>query len=168
MKKIVIILAIIISILSLNKEEQVIIPKESIRFRIIANSNTEDDQLLKKKIVTNLQSELINTNQTTLENTRKYIIKDLPKFEKIVEKTLEEENNTTNFTINYGNNYFPEKSYKNVVYQEGDYESLVITLGDGEGENFWCVLFPPLCLIDENNEDVEYKSLIKEVLDKYF
>ena len=58
--------------------------------------------------------------------------------------------------------------YKGIYYEEGEYESLVITLGEGIGNNFWCVLFPPLCLIDENEEEVEYTSFIKELIDKYF
>ena len=55
------------------------------------------------------------------------------------------------------------------MYEEGDYESVVITLGNGEGSNFWCVLFPPLCLLDENDttEDVDYKFFVKELIDKY-
>ena len=67
-------------------------------------------------------------------------------------------------------NYFPEKEYKGIVYEEGEYESLVITLGNGLGENFWCVLFPPLCLLDseEEVEDVEYTSFVKELVEKYF
>ena len=57
-----------------------------------------------------------------------------------------------------------------IVTEEGEYESLVITLGNGLGENFWCVLFPPLCLLDteEEVEDVEYTSFVKELIDKYF
>ena len=67
-------------------------------------------------------------------------------------------------------NYFPEKEYKGTIYKEGKYESLVITLGNGQGNNFWCVLFPPLCLLDEEDEttNVEYTSLVKEIIDKYF
>lgn len=169
MKKTVIILAIIITILSINKKEEVTIPKEAIRFRIIANSNTKEDQKLKKKIISNLSKNLTNTNQLkNIENTRSYLKKELPKFTTIVEKTLNTNNKKEKFHISYGKNYFPEKEYKNVVYPEGEYESLVITLGKGQGENFWCVLFPPLCLIDEDNDKVEYKSIVKEILDKYF
>ena len=52
-----------------------------------------------------------------------------------------------------------------VEYKEGNYESLVITLGDGLGENYWCVLYPPLCLVEQNNtSDIEYKSIISEIL----
>lgn len=169
MKKIIIITAIIIAILSINKEEQVIIPKEAIRFRIIANSNTEEDQNLKKEIIKNLSDDITNTSKlSNIENTRKYLKQELPKFTKIVEKTLIENNKKKDFHLNYGKNYFPSKEYKNIIYPEGEYESLVITLGEGQGDNFWCVLFPPLCLIDEDNQNVEYKSIVKEIISKYF
>ena len=75
------------------------------------------------------------------------------------------------YKVNFGYNYFPQKKYKGVVYEEGMYESLVITIGEGKGDNWWCVLFPPLCMMesnDENIEEVEYKSFIKEIIDKYF
>ena len=85
-----------------------------------------------------------------------------------MEKTLKENNRTKDFNISYGKNYFPQKTYKNINYEEGEYESLVITLGEGKGNNFWCVLFPPLCLVDETEENVEYDSIIKKVLNKYF
>ena len=67
-------------------------------------------------------------------------------------------------------NYFPEKEYKGLTFDEGKYESLVITLGSGVGKNWWCIMFPPLCLLEakENNlNEVEYKSYVKTMLDKY-
>ena len=169
MKKLIIILAIIITILSINKnEDKIIIPKDSIRFRIIANSDTIDDQNLKKAIVSNLSTTITQSNNLkNINDTRTFINNNIPKFENIVDKTLKERKEDRTFHINYGKNYFPEKEYKNVIYEAGEYESLVITLGEGKGKNFWCVLFPPLCMIDEEN-DIEYKSLIKEVLDRYF
>lgn len=169
MKKIVIVLAGIIMILSLNKDpEKIIIPKDSIRFRVIANSNAAIDQETKKEIVKNLSTTISKTsNLENIEETRTFIKNQLPEFNNIVEKTLLENNQNRTFHINYGKNYFPKKEYQDVIYEAGEYESLVITLGDGQGKNFWCVLFPPLCMIDEEN-DIEYKSLIKEVLDKYF
>ena len=167
MTKKLIIIAIIITILCLNKQEQVTIPKESIRFRVIANSNSIEDQNLKKEIVNNLSKELSKTsNLKNIEESIKNIKRELPLFTEIVDKTLKDNNSNKEFHINYGKNYFPEKIYKNVVYKEGVYESVVITIGEGVGQNFWCVLFPPLCLIDEDN--IEYKSAIKEVIDKYF
>ena len=56
---------------------------------------------------------------------------------------------------------------KGVKYNSGLYESLVITLGEGHGPNYWCVLYPPLCSIDTNKEEVEYRSYIKDLIDKY-
>ena len=88
-----------------------------------------------------------------------------------VKSTLKALNQKESFKINYGMNYFPEKIYKGVKYEEGEYESLVIELGDGLGDNFWCVLFPPLCLLEgeeQTKTDVEYTSFIKEIINKYF
>ena len=75
-----------------------------------------------------------------------------------------------NYSINFGKNYFPEKVYYDVTYPAGEYESLVITLGDGLGENWWCVLFPPLCLLEaeeKNIDKVEYKLFAKEIIEKF-
>lgn len=164
MKKILIIFAIIITILCSSKEEQLVIPKDSIRFRVIAASNKDSDQQIKKKVVNNLKVKIedLSTKSNTLEEYKSNIKKELPEFNTIVEDTL----NNTNYKINYGLNYFPKKEFKGITYEEGNYESLVITIGDGLGENFWCVLFPPLCQVD-NTKDVEYKSLVKEILNKY-
>ena len=74
---------------------------------------------------------------------------------------------TNDFSIYFGNNYFPKKEYKGVMYKEGNYESLIIKLGDAKGKNFWCVLFPPLCMIDESKlNDVSYSFLVNELLNK--
>lgn len=169
MKKAIIILTIIVLLLSINKKEQIIIPEESIRFRIVANSNSLKDQTLKKEIVNQLSTTIKEIeSQETIEETRQIIKKELPKFEKIVDKTIKNQKENRNFHISYGKNYFPEKEYNNIKYEEGEYESLVITLGEGKGDNFWCVLFPPLCFIEEEKEQNEYKSFIKEIIDKYF
>ena len=172
MKKVIIILTILVTILSLNKEEKVEIPKDSIRFRVVANSNSEKDQTIKKKIVNNLKENisLLEYNNKSLKSSRNNIKKIIPKFSEVVDKTLTDEQENITYNINYGMNYFPEKEYKGTIYKEGKYESLVITLGNGQGNNFWCVLFPPLCLLDEEDKttNVEYTSIVKEIIDKYF
>ena len=164
MKKTLILIAIIIVIMSLNTNETIIIPKESIRFRVIANSNSQEDQMIKEKVVSKLKKNLSSLTYTpkNINDTRKSIKDNL----KIIEETLRQE--VKDYSINYGYNYFPEKVYKGIYYEEGEYESLVITLGEGIGNNFWCVLFPPLCLIDEEQDEVEYTTFIKELIDKYF
>ena len=173
MKKTMIIIAIIILILSTGKAEKVIIPKEAIRFRVIANSNTEEDQNLKKQITTNIYNEFshLNFQNKDLATARKTIKSQIPVIESIIENTLQESELSKQYNVNYGLNYFPKKEYQGVIYPEGEYESLVVTLGDGLGENFWCVLFPPLCLLEADTSEtleVEYTSFIKEVIEKYF
>ena len=86
--------------------------------------------------------------------------------QEIIKETIDKYN--IQYSISYGKNYFPNKEYNGVIYEEGEYESLVISLGESQGDNWWCVLFPPLCLIDEEQDEVEYTTFIKELIDKYF
>ena len=168
MKKIFIAL-LILTILYISGSDSVVIPQEAIRFRVIANSNDKDDQK-NKKIVANRLSYSINNllkDSNSIDESRVILKNNMNRFKDNINKTLKENKIDTNYKINYGNNYFPEKEYKGIKYKEGYYESLVVTLGDGLGENFWCVLFPPLCLIDED-ESENYKSFVKEIIDKYF
>lgn len=175
MKKTMIVVGICLIMISLisNNSNKVIIPKEAIRFRVIANSNSNIDQSKKKKIAKELSYDVVDilSKTNSIEEARKTLQSNINNFETTVKEIVKEENYETTVNIDYGNHYFPEKTYKGVTYEEGEYESLVVTLGKGEGENFWCVLFPPLCLLEaEENEtsEVEYKSFIKELIDKYF
>lgn len=168
MKKLIIISTILITVLVSIKEEKLIIPSNSIRFRVVANSNTKEDQLLKKEIVNNLIPTLKQTtNYKTIDEVRNSINNNIELYTKIVDKTIKNNNINKSFHINYGKNHFPEKTYDNITYKEGEYESLVITIGEAKGKNFWCVLFPPLCLVEKDNK-TNYKSYIKEIINKYF
>ncbi len=175
MKKILIFALILLSILYLYNntlKKEIIIPDEAIRFRVIANSNTIYDQNIKiqvRNVVQNKILELIN-NSTSLSETRKILEDNTPILKEIVQETLDKLNYDKDFKINYGYNFFPKKKYKGIEYDEGKYESLVITLGDGYGDNWWCVLFPPLCLIeaeDNTQTNAEYTFFLKELIDKY-
>lgn len=175
MKKLIIILAIIMApfIIKKNIDADVIeIPDESIRIRVIANSNSINDQFEKLRVTENIQvyiQELLK-DATTKEESESIIRKNLLNIENNVKNTLNQLNSITNYQVKYGNNYFPEKEYKGITYKSGYYESLVITLGKGEGNNWWCVLFPPLCLMEteENNmNDIEYELYVTEILSKY-
>lgn len=163
MKKIIIILFIIASIyLNINSRE-IIIPKDSIRFRIIANSNSLEDQAIKTNIKNKIIKKFISkANVNTYLDAKEYINDTI--------SDIKDELNKYNvkYKINFGNNYFPKKTYKGVVYPEGNYESLVITLDEGLGDNYWCVLYPPLCMVEDNKSDnIEYKSLVSEILNNY-
>ncbi len=148
----------------------VTIPDNAIRIRIVPNSNTDEDQNIKKKVQKDIQKtmyDLLKNAENSAEADT--IIKaNLPKINNEVKEVLSKEQYNLNYNINYGYNYFPEKNYKGVTYNEGYYKSLLITLGEGEGDNWWCILFPPLCLIEaDENTDVQYKSLVKEIVKKY-
>ncbi len=174
MKKIIIILLITIIPIKVlaTKEKEIIIPDEAIRFRVIANSNSINDQNNKIIVRNNVQSKLLKLLKDTenIETARGTLIENKDEIDKIVKDTLKEYNISDKYEIKYGKNYFPEKKYKGTIYPNGEYESLVITLGQGNGDNWWCVLFPPLCLLEaeESTEKVEYKFFIKELIDKYF
>ncbi len=125
---------------------------------------------MKEKVKTEITDVISNIETTTdIKETRKKITESIPTIENKINNLFEKENYNQLFKIKYGINHFPEKIYKNVKYQEGDYESMVIEIGEAKGDNYWCVLFPPLCMIDaEESDDVEYSFFISEIINKYF
>ena len=163
MKKFIfIVISIIVGILVYYKSDEIIIPSDAIRIRIIANSNNIKDLYQKKKLKEEIKNDLYNLikESNSSEEVSRIITDNLDNIKEMINSK------TDDVTVNYGINHFPKKIYKGIVYPEGDYESLVITLGNGLGENWWCVLYPPLCMIDDNNitKDVEYKLLVSEML----
>lgn len=170
MKKILILLALIsIILLYTNKtEEYVIVPNESIRFRIIPNSNTPEDLYMKEEVKEGISDIITSLSKENINETRTNIVNNLPLLRNKVQNVFDENNYNQTFNINYGINYFPEKTYKGVKYQSGNYESMVVSIGNASGDNYWCVLFPPLCMMEaKKSEKVEYKFFIKEIIDHF-
>ena len=164
LKKVIVVLFLVsLAFLFSNHEEEIIIPNKAIRFRVIANSDSVEDQMKKMEIKSAVEKEvytLIN-GEDNISQVRNIIEDNMDTIKDIVEEY------NVPYNINYGNNYFPSKTYKGIMYPAGNYESLVITLGNGVGSNFWCVLFPPLCLIDNSREDisdVDYQLYVKKLL----
>lgn len=174
MKKYLILASLLLAFIpNLNQDdEEIIIPDEAIRFRVVAKSNSPEDQNTKTIVKTALEEELVKLLQDSesISDTRSILKANIPNFENIIQKTLLANRITTTYKVSYGLNYFPYKTYKGVNYEEGYYESLVVILGAGNGDNWWCVLFPPLCLMEgeiTDSSDIEYKSFVKEMIDKY-
>ena len=175
MKKIIIISLLAIFLINIGGKEQekIIIPEDAIRYRVIANSDNEEDQILKYK-VKNALDEVINPillQSKTKEETKRKLLENTNLMNETVSNVLKENKQDMSYDISYGNHYFPEKQYYGVTYQEGDYESLIVTLGKGDGANFFCVLFPPLCLLEgekTESEKVEYTSFIEEIFHHLF
>lgn len=170
MKNTLICLSIIILSLTLIKnknQNEVIIPTDSIRFRVIASSDSGLDIQTKLELKDHIEKVLIDLTKsaTTTEEVDKIIVDNLDFINIQIHDFLKNDN----YKLDYGLNYFPSKTYKGIVYEAGVYNSLVITIGNGLGKNWWCTLFPPLCLL-ENNEttnDVEYKLFISSIIEKF-
>ena len=164
MKKIIyIVLIIIVMSMWITKEKEFVLPENTIRFRIIANSNSEIDQTTKLLIKNDLEKSLFPKleNSKSPEETEQIIKEN----ESVIKSTIEKYN--VPYSMNYGQNYFPEKTYKGITYNEGKYESLVISLGEASGNNWWCVMYPPLCLLESNSnnyDEIEYKSYVYEII----
>lgn len=166
MKKILIIVFGIIFIFMFNQDDYEI-NNDSIRFRVIANSNSVYDINMKEKVVSELSDILfINDNKDVI---KKNILTNMSLFENRIDKLFDDNNYRQTYNIVYGLNEFPEKEYNGVLYKEGLYESLVVEIGEAKGDNYWCFLYPSLCLIDSNNnKNVKYKSKIVELFNSVF
>lgn len=132
-----------------NSEVQVI-PNEAIRLRILANSNSEQDQEIKRIVRDRVNAQITEwvSDLTSLEDARATIINNLDVLEAIAIEVLAEHGVDHLVQIDFDEVNFPTKLYGNFLYPAGTYEAVLITIGEGRGANWWCVLFPPLCFLD--------------------
>ena len=171
MKRFLFSILIVLTIVLINKDK-IVIPKEAIRIRVIASSDEEYDQKIKKEVKSTLEKDLYNLLKDTrsIDNARTIITNNLVNIDKEVNDILKENNYNKKYDINFGYNYFPKKEYKGITYEDGMYESLVVTLGEGKGSNWWCVMYPPFCLLeaqDNNTTNIKYKWYINDLINKY-
>ncbi|MCF3942748.1 stage II sporulation protein R [Oceanobacillus alkalisoli] len=128
-----------------------VIPDEAIRLRILANSDQEEDQQIKHKVRDEV-NEVISSwvaEITDIGEARELIQERLPEIDQLVEEVLQASGENREYTVDYDSNItFPMKLYGDYLYPPGEYEAILITLGEGDGSNWWCVLFPPLCFLD--------------------
>ena len=167
---IVILILFIYYIIGVLSEEVIKIPEEAIRFRVIANSNSKEDQDVKYEVKDEVELYMASVlqNVDNIDESRIIISNNISNINKKISNVFNRGNYTLNYKVNFGLNYFPEKEFKGIKYDAGYYESLVITIGEGKGDNWWCVMFPPLCMLEaEESTEVEYKSFVKEIIDKY-
>lgn len=133
--------------------EVTVIPNDAIRLRILANSDQDDDQEVKREIrdaVNEKITEWVGGLQDKNE-ARSVIGSRLPELEAVARQKLEERNLPYSAEIEFGDVQFPTKLYGQLLYPAGTYEAVLITLGEGKGANWWCVLYPPLCFLDISN-----------------
>lgn len=142
-----------------------------IRFHIRANSDTEEDQQLKLKVrnqvLAKIQSHLMDDLQRQqfqqgiensllearrLQLTRQWVQTNLNIIEDWAEEAVKEEGYDYPVTASMGITWIPQREYDGLYFPAGNYEALTLNIGEGTGQNWWCVLFPPLCLIDCGDE----------------
>ncbi|KIQ93339.1 stage II sporulation protein R [Anoxybacillus thermarum] len=131
-------------------QSDVVIPNEAVRLRILANSDSPEDQAL-KRAVRDAVNEQITTwvsDLTSFEEAKQVIAQHVPDIEQTVARVLREKKSDQSYNVTFGRVSFPTKIYGSYIYPAGEYDAVLITLGKGEGANWWCVLFPPLCFLD--------------------
>ncbi|HOK82133.1 MAG TPA: stage II sporulation protein R [Clostridia bacterium] len=137
-----------------------------VRIHIRANSDSEADQQVKLEV----RDQIVAYLTPLLKDC-----KSAKEAKEIIESRLDEIEEVANGVLagsGYGarasltNEYFPEKDYGNLTLEAGNYDALVVRLGSGEGANWWCVAFPPLCFVPSDGEGRVYKSKIMEIIEK--
>src|SRR3954454_24877824 len=133
--------------------DALIIPNDAIRLRILANSDSKSDQALKRLVrdAVNKEITIWVSDLTSKEEARNVIQSKLPEIQKIAEQVINKQNSRQDVYVEFGEVEFPTKLYGQFLYPSGQYEAVLITLGEGTGANWWCVLFPPLCFLDFSN-----------------
>lgn len=136
------------------------IAKQVVRLHVLANSDSERDQMLKLKvkqgIVEYLQGELSDT--LSRDEALNRIRELFPQLKDVAENILTENGCFDSVEIRLEDTDFPEKSYGDLTFPAGNYTALRVLIGNGEGKNWWCILFPSLCYVDESYSVVPESS----------
>ena len=159
-------IAYIIHPFVINKETDVNSFKDQIiRFHIKANSDEKEDQALKLRIRDELLKEMGAKfeKSNSIEETREIVEDNIDNIKYITEAMIKEEGKDFPVDVSLGNRNFPTRKYGDITFPSGEYETLQITIGEGKGKNWWCVMFPPLCFvdIDHSNPDNAQRDLKK-------
>lgn len=154
----------------LDREVQEGIAGKIFRLHVVANSDKKEDQELKmdvKKTVVDYLSQNLGA-EADLEETREYVLGNLSEIEQAALRTIKEQGKSYPVSAAVEKTYFPDKTYGDCTFPAGEYEALNIRIGKGEGKNWWCVLYPSLCFIDDTWGVVsrEKKEELQEVLTK--
>lgn len=158
------------AIQTMNMAEEEFIPQESIRLRIKANSNSAIDQSIKINIRNAVNKEISYwvKDIPDLAGAREVIQQRIDELYEIVENELKKAGKNDRVEVSLQKTDFPTKLYGNRLYPAGEYEAVLITIGDGRGDNWWCVLFPPLCFLDFDNKNEDNPNHEEEEIEVSF
>ncbi len=132
--------------------------RDIVRLHILANSDSETDQALKLKVRDRILKE------TNASVSKEDIPKMLEKYRLAALSEIRENGYAYDVTAEYGKFHFPTKEYGSLTYPAGDYDAVRIKIGRGEGRNWWCVLFPPLCYVNEAVDSEKTLAELKKML----
>lgn len=144
---------------------------ECVRIHIRANSNSDIDQAVKLRVRDTVTQYLTDKleNAKTKERALEILEKEKENLIKLANSALKTNGFDYGASAAISREHFPEREYGEYTFPEGEYDALIINLGSGSGDNWWCVAFPPLCFVpDGGSEKIVYKSWIKEKLDELF
>lgn len=147
------------------------ISEQVVRIHIRANSNDADDQAVKLAVRDEITAYLTGRLEGCADKTDalKVLEGEEENLRQIAQNTLYRNGYDYNVRVSLSHEHFPERTYDGYVFPEGEYDALMILLGEGTGDNWWCVAFPPLCFVpDGNGEKITYKSWVAEKLAELF
>ena len=134
------------------------ISNKIIRFHVLANSDLDEDQELKLKVrdeVIKYMSPILDKSKS-LDESREILKNNQDKVIEIAEKVIKEEGYNYSVRTELKRENFPVKTYGNITLPEGEYEAFRILIGEAKGQNWWCVMFPPLCFVDMTKGQISY------------
>ena len=134
-----------------------------VRIHILANDNSPEAQAVKLEVRDAVNEYLapILSGCKKKSEAMELLENSLPQLKELAQKTA-----GCSAEVTLGQEEFPQKTYNDTVYPAGEYTALIIKLGDGAGQNWWCVAFPPMCYTSCEEDAVEYKSLIITFLER--
>lgn len=139
-----------------------------IRFHVLSNSDSPEDQLLKlnvrDKVIDSLNKYLGESQ--SIDETREILNKNLIHIEETARREIQRQGSNYDVKVYLEEHIFPTRKYGNVIFPAGRYEALRVVIGEGRGQNWWCVMFPPLCFVDVKSglTDERTRQELKRVL----
>ena len=140
-----------------------------LRIHVRANSNSAEDQRVKYEVKDEVVKYITPfvADCVTKEKAMKVMSGILPQIEDVCKKALKERGYNYGARASVRSEKFPTRVYGDLTLEEGVYDALIVELGEGVGDNWWCVIYPPLCFTSAS-ADVTYRSIIKDIIDKFF
>lgn len=143
-----------------------------LRLHVIGNSDSAFDQSVKLKVKDKVSAIMAEEGVASFDEAMALAKNNEELILETANTVLRENGADYEATMEVGTYHFPEKTYGNATFKEGNYNAVRIKLGEAEGENWWCVMFPPICFLDAGEgefdlnakENVRFKSLLAEIL----